>query len=492
MDELIEFLAGTAGDPYKFVLGAFPWGEAGTELAGQAGPEAWQRDLLVSIRDGLRTPDQALREAIASGHGIGKSALVSWVVLWGVATMADARGVVTANTENQLKTKTWAELAKWFRLFIARSLFKLTATALFSADPEHEKTWRVDMIPWSERNTEAFAGLHNQGRRILVVFDEASNIPDVIWETTEGALTDQGTQILWLVAGNPTRSTGRFRGCFEGPLAHLWHNQRVDSRVISFTNKKQIAEWAESYGEDSDFFRIRVKGEFPRVGTLQFISTDVVRDARTRDVITSPYDPFVIGVDVARFGDDSSVICFRKGRDARSIEWFVGQGLSTMELAAKVAEFYAMYHADALFVDGGGVGGGVVDRLRELRVPVFEVQFGAKPDGVGTDPSEKFANKRAEIYGAMRAWLAGGAIPDDDALELELVGPNYGYNQRDAIQLETKADMKRRGLPSPDRADALAITFAFPVMSSKMAGGETYGRLRPGVEFEYDPFLEAA
>ena len=160
--------------------------------------------------------NQAIQLAVASGHGIGKTALVSWIILWAISTKPDARGVVTANTETQLKTKTWAELGKWFHMFIGKDFFSLTATALFAKDSAHERTWRIDMVPWCERNTEAFAGLHNKERRILVVFDEASAIPDVIWETTEGALTDANTEIIWCVFGNPTRNTGRFRECFPG------------------------------------------------------------------------------------------------------------------------------------------------------------------------------------------------------------------------------------------------------------------------------------
>ncbi len=225
--DLIEELAGFSSDPLGFVLFGFPWNEPG-ELEGRFGPEPWQVDILIDLGDGIISAAEAIRLARTSGHGIGKSALVSWIILWAISTFEDTKGVVTANTENQLKTKTWAELAKWYRLFIGRDYFKMTATALFSMDPEHERTWRIDMVPWSERNTEAFAGLHNQGKRILIVFDEASAIPDVIWETTEGALTDRDTQIIWAVFGNPTRNKGRFgpdRRCY----AEVW-GERGDGR----------------------------------------------------------------------------------------------------------------------------------------------------------------------------------------------------------------------------------------------------------------------
>lgn len=153
-DELLLDLGKLSADPYRFVLWAFPWGEEGTELAASSGPEEWQRLLLCRVRDGLLTLNQAIQEAVASGHGVGKSALVSWLTLWGFSTFPGTRGVITANTETQLKTKTWVELNKWFRLFIARDMFKISATRLTSLDPELEEEWRIDQVPWSERTVE--------------------------------------------------------------------------------------------------------------------------------------------------------------------------------------------------------------------------------------------------------------------------------------------------------------------------------------------------
>jgi len=489
--DLVTDLGLLSTDPCKFVLWAFSWGEEGSELANSVGPESWQIEILKAIRDGLLTANQAIQLATTSGHGIGKSALVAWITLWAISTCPDTRGVVTANTENQLRTKTWVELAKWYRLFIARDLFEFSATRLCSRDPEHADTWRIDMVPWSERNVEAFAGLHNKGRRILVVFDEASAIPDNIWETTEGALTDEDTEILWIVFGNPTRNTGRFRECFPGGRhATVWKSFKVDSREVSFTNKKQIEQWASTYGDDSDFFRVRVKGEFPRVGAMEFISRAMAEEAALRELEASPFDALVMGVDVARFGDDETVIVFRRGRDGKSIPALRLSKVDTMTVAGKVAELATQHQVDAIFVDGGGVGGGVIDRLRQLRFNVLEVQFGAKPDGVNLeDPSTRCANKRAEIWCAMRDWLRGGCIPDDRHLIEQLSGVLYGFNADQAIQLERKEDMKKRGMASPDWADALAVTFAYPVFPVYK---DRIGKPKPAMcDMEYDP-LEAA
>lgn len=473
LDDLLEELAGFSDDPLGFVHFAFPWGEPG-ELEDQAGPEWWQREILEALAAGLIDVSEAILLARTSGHGIGKSALVAWIILWGISTFADTKGVVTANTETQLKTKTWVELAKWYRMFIGRELFKMTATALFSADPEHERTWRIDMVPWSERNTEAFAGLHNQDKRILIVFDEASAIPDLIFEVTEGALTDRPpTQIIWAVFGNPTRNVGRFRECFPGgKFAHRWNSAAIDSRQVSFTNKEQIARWIEDYGEDHDFVRVRVRGVFPRVDAVSFIPLELAREAIERELPEARGNPVVLGVDVGRFGDDPSVIYPRKGRDAWSLVPEVYHGLSTMQLAKRVVEAMTRYSATVCYVDEGGVGGGVVDRLVEDQINVIGVQFSSKPDGSNLDePQVNYANKRAEIWGGMRRWLKGGKIPEKvPGLETlfadELTGPTFTFNARDCILLEKKQDMRRRGVPSPNLADALALTFAHPVYVS--------------------------
>ena len=218
--------------------------------------------------------------------------------------------MITANTETQLKTKTWAELGKWFNLcFFAREHYTLTATGLFSKDPNRERTWRIDMIPWSEKNPAAFAGLHNKGKRLLLIFDEASEIPDIIWETAEGALTDADTEIIWLAFGNPTRNIGRFRDCFPGgKFANQWHHLQIDSRTVRITNKKRLQGWIDAYGLDSDFVRVRVLGEFPRKGLMEFFSAAAIDEAMSREVFVDRHEPLALGVDVARFGMNSSVI----------------------------------------------------------------------------------------------------------------------------------------------------------------------------------------
>jgi hypothetical protein len=463
-------------DPLGFVQEAFPWGRPGSALAGESGPEPWQSEVLEKLGRGLqardKSPDEAVRLAVASGHGIGKSALVAWIILWALSTVPDTRGIVTANTEGQLRTKTWPELAKWHALSVNKHWFTYTATSLHSSRPGRDRTWRVDAITWSENNTEAIAGLHNKGRRAFALFDEASSIADGVWETIEGALTDAGTDLFWLCFGNPTRTTGRFRECFAGGrFAHRWAPQQIDSRSVSMTNKAQIATWVHDYGEDSDFVRVRVKGEFPRAGTMQFIDSERVQQAVERALPPEWNAPLVMGVDIARQGGDQTVIRFRRGLDARSIPPVKFRIPDLMVVASRVMEQVNSHSPDAVFVDGTGIGWGVVDRLSQLGCSAVRgVDFGARADRTdGVDAMVRYANKRAEMWGYMKEWCKAGCLPDDRELCADLTAVDYGYDGSDAILLEKKDDMRRRGLASPDDGDALALTFAWPVFKPDWA-----------------------
>ena len=475
--DLRRIIAGYTHDPLRFAQFCWP----------SSSPLPWQRDVLDHIGSELRSGASRqgpIQIAVASGHGIGKSALVSWLILWGICTCADTRGVVTANTATQLQTKTWAELGKWYQLLPCRHWLDLKAESIGCRDDAHAKTWRIDQIPWSITRTEAFAGLHNKGRRILLIFDEASAIPDAIWEVAEGALTDQDTEIIWAVFGNPTQNTGRFKACF-GKFRHRWQTRQIDSRDVSITNKAQIRQWIDDYGDDSDFVRVRVKGQFPRAATNQLISIDIVEAARRIEAVSWPSDPILIGVDVARFGDDQSVIAIRQGLDARSRPWRTYRGLDTMQLTAEVAGIVTDIarqglRVAAIFVDGVGVGAGVVDRLRELGHNAIDVQSGK------TSPDRRYFNLRAKMWCEMRDWLnRGGAIPDNQILADDLTGPQYGYHADHRLQLERKEDMRKRGLPSPDHADALAMTFAMPT-------GPDVTSIRAGHDmaagYDYDPY----
>lgn len=464
--KLVRLAKKWRNDPLAFAQGAFPWGK-GT-LKGMSGPDRWQQKHLAYLRDKLQdgaSVDEVIQTAIAAGHGVGKSGEVAWVILWAISTRADTRGVVTANTDTQLRTKTWAELAKWYHLCIFRVWFELTATSIFSKQPGHDKTWRIDAIPWSESNPEAFAGLHNQGKRILVIFDEASAITNKIWEVIEGAMTDKNTQILWLCYGNPTRNTGRFFDCFN-KFRHRWWTMHVDGREAAMSNKAQIQAWLEDYGEDSDFFKVRVRGVFPSQSAMQFIPRNIVDAAISREMPHVDYTRMVaiLGVDVARYGDDASVIRTRFGLDSRSMPVQKFRGLNGWQLGAKVAEHYRYLKSLGvrkiiINIDVGGVGASPVDWLQQNGYPINAINFSHSPDD-----KDRYKNKRAEMWGRMRDWLSeGGCIDDDSELIADLTGVEYSYTPTNQILLESKEDMKKRGLASPDNADSLCLTFAVRV-----------------------------
>lgn len=487
-------------DPLGFVLAIYPWGEG--ELANATGPRQWHIDALTDIGVRLRRgyePGQALMpvlKSIASGHGCGKTALHSWIGWWALSTCPHTKVRTTANTATQLKSTSVPEAAKWAALALNKDWFRADGMQIVAADPRYRLTWRWDFVTWSPTNTEAFAGLHNKGRRVVMLFDEASGIPPKVWAPAEGILTDEATEIIWLVTGNPTQPEGRFFECFGKERAR-WHGVQIDSRMVEGTNKALLDEWIASYGEDSDFSRVRVRGIFPRAGVRQFISRELADNAAANEAIPLPSDPLLIGVDVARSGNAQSVIAIRKGRDARSWPWKKFRGIDTMQLASVVAETARELSADMVFVDEGGMGAGVVDRLRQLNINVIGVQFGGKASrtAVGGNPSlarVKYANKRAEIWGFMREWLEGGAIPQDEELLSDLAGPQYGFNARDEIQLERKEDMEKRGLASPDVADALATTFAEPVEPARDGRMGVAGLHDQRVVSEYDPFAVLA
>src|SRR6185437_912219 len=300
--------------------------------------------------------------------------------------------------------------------------------------------------------------LHNKGKRIVLIFDEASAIDDKVWEVAEGALVDEETEIIWLAFGNPTKNTGRFKECF-GRFKHRWKTFQIDSRTVEGTNKAQIEKWIEDYGEDSDFVRVRVRGEFPRAGSRQFIASDFVDAARHYKAAAFSGLPKILAVDVARFGDDQTVIGWRQGRKAVIVEKL--RGKDTVFVAERVIAIMQEEAADATVVDGDGIGAGVIDQIRHRGYGDRLFEFHG---GEAANDSAAYFNRRAEVWGMCRDWLKAGAeIPDDPELDADLTGPEYGYNAKSQIQLERKEDMKKRGLLSPDCGDMLAMTFAVSV-----------------------------
>jgi hypothetical protein len=504
--ELATELAKYYADPLSFVMFAFPWdtdksiqlvklSSPWKERYGcEYGPDEWAcgfldeigRDVEARAFDGVNAVEP-IQYAVSSGHGIGKSAMAAWLTLWIMSTRPHSKGVITANTGEQLSSKTWAGVSSWLSKAVNKHWFKITTGkgAMRMQSVQHPDSWRVDAQTSQEENSESFAGLHAASSTPWYLFDEASAIPAKIWEVAEGGKTDG--EPMHFAFGNPTRNTGAFAECF-GKNRHRWKTRQIDSRTVAITNKKTLAKWVDDYGEDSDFVKVRVRGVFPNASSLQFIARDLVDGAMARELAEERFigRTAAVGVDVARFGDDQSVIRTRLGRDGKSIPVKRYRQLDTMQLASRVAK-----HIDYLktlglnavvFVDGGGVGGGVVDRLMQLNYDVIDVQFGGKAD----DP-RKYLNKRAEMWARMEEWLAIGCLTKDEMLATDLTSVEYQYTAADQIQLESKEHMKARGLASPDDGDALALTFAYPVPEYQLPE-ESSGARNRGSRREYDPY----
>ena len=465
-DKLIQLASRYVLDPLGFIKVFFPWNTG--LLKGETGPENWQAETLEAIGHHLLSGHKApLYYAIASGHDVGKTALVAWLILWFLSTRPHPQTVVTANTKTQLETKTWRELAKWHNLLLNKYWFEWTASKFYYR--KNPETWFASAIPWTKERSEAFAGTHE--KYILMIFDEASAIDDQIWDVASGAMLEPGA--IWLALGNPTRSLGRFKDCFPGgKFAHRWKHKRIDSREVRRSNKDQIKAWIDDYGDDSDFVRVRVKGIHPRAGSTQFIPEDLVELAMNAQPIPGLYDyaPILLGVDVARFGDDKSVILVRQGKGVKKIRKF--HQVDTMKLVGHVTEDIREFNPAAVFIDVVGVGAGVCDRLRQLGYDVIEVNGAAKPLN-----ETLYHNFRAEMWGNMKDWLKQAYLPKDDELKADLCGVEYGFDDKNRFQLEKKEDMKNRGLASPDIGDALALTFSYPVAASAKKKAEDYRQM---------------
>lgn len=468
--QLADELAKYTADPLSFVHFAYPWGKPG-QLRNLKGPDGWQIEALQQIGEEVRkrafdgtNPVMPIRFSRASGHGIGKTTFTAWIVDWIMSTRPYARGKVTANKFTQLETTTWAGIQKWTKLCITGHWFTTTNSRLYHK--QHESNWSCSAETCKEENSQAFAGQHASDSTSFYIFDEASEIPESVWEVAEGGLTDGEPMIF--AFGNPTMRSGKFFRINFGHDRFRWNCGAIDSRSCSFTNKTQISEWIEDHkddgGEDSDFVRVRVRGLPPRTSDSQYIPADLVYDAQKRPAIHLPEDPLVVGVDVARGGSDHSVICFRRGKDARSIRPIRLPGDETRDSNRLVNLVIDVLNREydgvkpaVVFVDGTGIGGPIVDSIRQRGYRnVVEINFSWKA------PDEKYANMRAYMWGCMREWLRHGAIPDDPVLETDLTGPGYKH-KNDAVLLEAKEDMKKRGLDSPDDGDALALTFSQPV-----------------------------
>lgn len=501
-------------DPLGYVMYAFPWDtdpsiqqvplheQYKERFDCEYGPDLWACQFLDNLGEEIRKRGFNGKDAVppikfstSSGHGIGKSALVAWLIKFILDTRPDSQGVVTANTAEQLRTKTWKELSKWHNISLTKALWGFTSgrnTLSIFRKGEKADRWRCDGQTCREENSEAFQGLHAVNSTSFFIFDEASGIPDKIWEAREGASTDG--EPMYFDFGNPTRKSGYFFENTVGQYKKSHITNSIDSRDVYITNKIQIAKWQDERGEDSDWFKVRVRGVFPSAGSVQFINSEWVNTAAQREIANVLNAPLFIGVDVARFGDNDTVIYPRVGDDARTFPPRIYNGLDTVAVADKVVECITYFErlgkkVSGLFIDADGIGGAVYDILhhrgfRPIAIHAQNQNFGE---------SLYYRYRRDYMWGRMRDAIRDRlCIPDEDdevgaQLHRDLTQREYGYTNLGKINLESKADMADRGLTSPDIADALALTFAQEIHATLY---NTEDKKSPLITtFEYDPLV---
>jgi hypothetical protein len=467
-EALADLCAECYADPLAWTMAAFPWGEPGTILELEPGPDDNQKEFLEELGREVRKRGFNGRDSVdpimmaeTSGHGTGKSAMGGWIANWLASTRPDSIGTVTAGTATQLHARTWAAVRHWFSISITAHLFNIQASGIFRITSP--QTWKIVPQTCRKENAQSFAGQHARTSTSWYLLDEASEVPDPIWTTCYGGLTDgEAMMIAW---GQCVRNTGEFYEVAHGKLRKRWNGRRVDGRTSRFTNKKLLAQWIEDYGLDSDFVRVRVLGLAPRASELQYIDKGRVEAARARTAQNLPSDPLIAGFDVSGGGRAWNVIRFRKGYNGRVRPAIRMPGEADPDrnqrvgICAELLRETGENRVAALFIDAA-FGAPIAARLVALGFEnVFEVNFG------GPSPKSHQKNQRAYMYATAKDWLMLGALPDEDLLADQLTAPGYHINQSGELVLEPKDSVLERLGPEGcmDDADAFVLTFAAPV-----------------------------
>jgi phage terminase large subunit len=449
----IQFITLYRADPVLFVK----------EVLGVE-PDEWQQDFLNAVASGER------KISIRSGHGVGKSTTASWAMLWFLLTRYPVKVVVTAPTSAQLYDALFAELKRWVKelpqpiqelLDVKQERIELKASAteaFISA-----RTSRAEQ-------PEALQGVHSDN--VMLVADEASGVPEAVFEAAAGSMS--GHNALTILLGNPVRSSGFF---FEthNRLKDEWWTRRVSCLDSTRVSKEYVQDMKSRYGEESNAYRIRVLGEFPRSDDDTIIPMELLESAKHRDTRAYEDAPIIWGLDVARFGSDSSVLCKRQSNVVHTLERW--RNLDLMQLTgAVVAQYEACDHKNRpaeILVDSIGLGAGVVDRLRELKLPARGINVSESPAMGGT-----YLNLRAELWHKAKAWLEKRdcKIPNNEDLIGELATVRYTFTSNGKIKIESKDDIRRRGLKSPDMADAFVLTFASDAATISWGSNNSWGK----------------
>jgi hypothetical protein len=439
-----------ADNPEAFVLYAFPWGQANTPLEKFSGPRHWQRKVLRRITEHIRDnkgqlDPSALREAVASGRGIGKSALVSWLIMWMLSTRIGSTVIVSANSENQLRSVTWGELTKWCIMAINSHWWEPSATKLVPAAwlttlverdlKKGTRYWAAEGKLWSEENPDSYAGVHNHDG-MMVIFDEASGIPDGIWSVASGFFTESIADRYWLAFSNPRRNSGYFYDCFH-EKSDYWGTTQIDARTVEDVDKMIYEQIIAEYGEDSYEARVEVYGDFPSMGDDQYISVSSVELASQRPRYNDFNDPVIMGIDPGKGNPDPCSIAIRRGRDITDLfDIFEDDPVQLLDkLINKIEQFNPEY----IIVDEGGLGWGIVGHLKKLKYRVTPINSA----WTSKNPIV-FGNKRAEIWGATKAFIKYGSIPNDKKLKKDFVSPKRLSNGKGALMIESKKEVLNR------------------------------------------------
>jgi len=508
-EQLMEYLGNFYADPLGYVMFAFPWDtEESIQMVPLAekyrerfnckwGPDLWACEFLDQLGEQIRDRKFDGKKAVlpiqfstASGHGIGKTVLTSFLIKFILDTRPRSKGMVTATTATQLRTKTWAELGKWHKISLTSHLFKYSAgrDSMVLEHKDMPGEWNCQGITCKEENSESFQGLHASNSTPFYIFDEASGIPDSIFVAREGGTTDG--EPMTFDFGNPTRNTGQFFENCIGKFKHRYIVRAIDSRSVYITNKAKHQIWIDDYGIESDFVKVRVLGRFPSSGNLQFIDGDDVRVAMQRSIESVRYSPLVIGVDVARRGQNSSCIYARRGNDAVTFPVKEYKGYDAIQLSDAIIAEVLYYRSIGIeyamiFVDATGVGGPIADILKHAGYKVTEVNFGNK------SPDTTYRYVSDMIWGRLKDAIKSGLVlprltdPTGARIYSQLTQRDFGYTLSGKISLESKEDMEAR-VESPDHVDALACTYFREIAPLYTP----YTKNKPVVD-DYDPLAYA-
>lgn len=496
-----------ADDVLRWVLYVWPWGQPGTPLADIKRPRKWQCDDFDEMSQHIKDnkgrialgmiPDM-FQKATVSGRGPGKSASIGMITHWFRSTRLGSTTIVTANGEPQLKSRTWPEIGKWHTMAINSHWFDYQATSI------RPMPWFADAIKrdlkidtgyyyaqaqlWREEAPDAFAGAHNP-LGLMLVCDEASGIPQAIDTVCEGFFTEISENRFWLKYSNGRRNSGPFFNCFHpaNEKADTWRKRQLDSRTVEGLDPKTYQRIIDTYGADSDEARVEVYGQFPNQSDLQFIPSDRVAEAKARPLSTDNGAPLIMGVDLSRGRRDKSVIRWRQGRDARSIHPQKCLERDAVKLADWIAEWIDKTKPDGVCIDGGDLGGAICDILKARGYLINEIGFG-QVDCV--KDKDLWADNATQMWADLRDWLMIGCIDGDSDLTAGMTAreKRKAGKNLDKCRLESKDEMRDRGVDSPDDVDALALTFAKKFARRDGATSRSRNRGRVARDVDYDLF----